>query len=141
MLKRSTIMVAAIAACGVTLAFGASVVVQPRLAHFKTVVAPTFQGWGLALAARAIGVQCQALTAEELADVDAVVADARAKHLAAGSEQQRFFEAVYADLKRQYDGKYANPAHCTADSKSSARALADCARQYLSAAQGRDGTR
>lgn len=133
MLKRSTIMVAAIAACGVTLALGASVVVQPRVVHPLGAVASTFQGWGMALAAHAIGVQCQALTVEELANVDAVVADARAKHLAAGPEQQRFFEAVYADLKRQYDGKYANPAHCTADSKSSARALADRARKYLSA--------
>lgn len=133
MLKRSTITVAAIAAFGVTLAFGASVVVQPRLVHPITVVAPTFQGWGLALAARAIGVQCQALTVEELANVDAVVADARAKYAAAGPEQQRFFEAAYADLRRQYDGKYANPANCTADSTSSARALADRARKYLSA--------
>jgi hypothetical protein len=44
MLKRSTITVAAIAAFGVTLAFGASVVVQPRLVHPIGTVAPTVEG-------------------------------------------------------------------------------------------------
>jgi hypothetical protein len=44
MLKRSTITVAAIAAFGVTLAFGASVVVQPLIAHPISKVAPKFQG-------------------------------------------------------------------------------------------------
>ncbi len=43
MLKRSTITVAAIAAFGVTLAFGASVV-QPRIAHPISSVGPMFQG-------------------------------------------------------------------------------------------------
>ena len=40
MLKRSTITVAAIAAFGVTLAFGASVFVQPRFVHPVGAVAP-----------------------------------------------------------------------------------------------------
>ncbi len=44
MLKRSTITVAAIAVCGVTLAFGASVVVQPRLMRPIRAVAPTIEG-------------------------------------------------------------------------------------------------
>jgi hypothetical protein len=43
MLTQCTITVAAVAACGVTLAFGASVVVQPRLVHLSATVAPAFQ--------------------------------------------------------------------------------------------------
>ena len=40
MFRRSTITVAAIAACGVTLALGASVAVQPRFVHPIAGVAP-----------------------------------------------------------------------------------------------------
>ena len=40
MFRRSTITVAAIAACGVTLALGASVVVLPRFVHPLAGVAP-----------------------------------------------------------------------------------------------------
>jgi hypothetical protein len=43
MLKQCTVTVAAIAVCGVTLALGASVAVQPRLVHLSATVAPTFQ--------------------------------------------------------------------------------------------------
>jgi hypothetical protein len=103
MFRPSTIAVATIALCGVTLALG-SLAVQPRFAHPAATMGPVFQGWGMALAARAIGAQCNSLTADQIADIDAVVADARAKHAAAGSDRQQFFEDVYADLKRQYDG-------------------------------------
>jgi hypothetical protein len=44
MLKRSTITVATIAACGVVFAFGASVVVQPRLVHPISAAAPSVEG-------------------------------------------------------------------------------------------------
>ena len=60
-----------------------------------------------------------------------MVADARTKHAAAGPDRQRFFSAVYADLKRQYDGKYADPANCTANAKASARSMAERVRKYL----------
>lgn len=43
MLNRNTVTVAAIAACGVTLALGTSVTLQPRLVHLSATVAPTFQ--------------------------------------------------------------------------------------------------
>ncbi|MDP1911426.1 MAG: hypothetical protein Q8K85_24260, partial [Hyphomicrobium sp.] len=121
MLRPSTITVATIALCGVTLALGGSLAVQPRFVHPVGTMEPVFQGWGMALAARAIGAQCNALAAGQIADIDAVVADARAKHAATGPDRQRFFEDVYADLKRQYDGKYAEPANCTADAKAAAQ--------------------
>jgi hypothetical protein len=43
MFRPSTITVAAIAACGVTLALGASVAVLPRFVHPPTGVAPTVE--------------------------------------------------------------------------------------------------
>lgn len=131
MLRPSTITVATIAICGTTLALGASVTLQPRFVHAVGAMAPVFQGWGMALAARAIGAQCNALAADQIADIDAVVADARAKHAAAGPDRQRFFEDVYADLKRQYDGKYADPANCTAGAKTAAQSMAGRVRKYL----------
>ena len=131
MLRPNTITVTTIALCGVTLALGSSFAVQPRFVQPVGAMGPVFQGWGMALAARAIGMQCNALAADQIADIDAVIADARAKHVAAGPARRRFFEDVYADLKRQYDGKYAESANCTADAKASARSLAQRAHKYL----------